>query len=83
MNGDGIVALEDASAALMFYAQKSAGLLTEEEEKEKMPIADTNRDGSLTLDDISLILAYYAACAAGNTNLPFEVWRNAQEPLRM
>ncbi len=64
VDGDGAVALGDASAVLAEYASVAAGLGASFDETASVA-ADVNGDGNIALGDASSILSYYAAFAAG------------------
>jgi hypothetical protein len=61
VDGDGTIAISDASVVLEYYAKTAAGLKAEID----IAAADVDQDGDIALADASYILTYYAREAAG------------------
>ncbi|MBQ8687753.1 MAG: hypothetical protein IJ512_04280 [Ruminococcus sp.] len=64
VDGDGAVAIEDATAVLKHYAAAAAGLeavLTDDQ----ITAGDVDGDATVAIEDATAILKYYAAGAAG------------------
>ena len=78
LDGDGRIAIGDASIILSLYAQQAAGMLSEEDIIKKLPFADTDSSGAVEMNDAVLVLTYYAQICAGITEESFENWRTAQ-----
>lgn len=65
VDGNGIIEISDATAALTIYARTAVSLpLDEFTEKQRMA-ADADKDGMVTIFDATAILTYYAQYAAG------------------
>ncbi len=78
LDGDGMIAIGDASIILSLYAQQAAGMMSEEDIMRKLPFADTDSSGAIEMNDAVLVLTYYAQICAGMTGESFENWRTAQ-----
>jgi hypothetical protein len=68
MDGDGVVAVEDAVAILTQYARSSAGLsdaVVQTEASSGYLLGDSNGDGELTIEDAVWVLERYARQCAG------------------
>ncbi|MBQ8687819.1 MAG: hypothetical protein IJ512_04640 [Ruminococcus sp.] len=72
-NGNGVVDINDANAALTYYAGVAAEVENNtlhphpEQNAACLTAADVNTDNAITVEDASGILEYYAASAAGFT----------------
>lgn len=78
IDGDGMIAISDASEILSMYAQYTAGMIMNEYMAMWIPAADTDRNNAIEINDAVLVLTYYAEVCAGITAESFENWRTAQ-----
>ncbi len=65
VDGNGIVDISDATAAMTMYARNAAGLSVDEYTEDQKQAADVDKDGDIDISDATAILTYYAQNAAG------------------
>ncbi|MBQ8513978.1 MAG: hypothetical protein IJ496_01090 [Ruminococcus sp.] len=65
VNGDDIIDISDATAALTIYVQIAASLPIEDYTESQMSTADVNKNGIVEISDATAFLTYYAQNAVG------------------